>query len=56
MKLYNEVTANILEIKADYWLNPDGFKEDIQNQSRRFDFTFRIVEVENMINRLNNKI
>ena len=56
MRPYNEVTANILEMKADYWLNPNGFKEDFQNQSRRFDFRFRIVEVENMINRLNNKI
>jgi len=52
---YNEVTANILEMKADYWLNPNGFKEDIQNQNRRFDFRFKIVEVEKMINRLNNK-
>jgi hypothetical protein len=56
MRPFNEVTANILEMKADYWLNPNGFKEDIQNNSRRFDFRFRIVEVEKMIDRLNNKI
>lgn len=46
---FNEDTANILEMKADYWLNPEGFKKDIQDGKTRFDYRFRLIEIEKLI-------
>lgn len=44
--------ANIFEQKSDYWTSPVGFRKDIQNYSRRFDFRIRLSEVENKLSEL----
>jgi hypothetical protein len=51
---FNDDVASTLEQKSDYWTNPYGFKSEIQNGERRFDFRFRITEVEKMIRQLEN--
>lgn len=46
---FDSSLAIALESKGDYWLDPRQFKNDIQNNSRRFDYRFRIDEVEKSI-------
>jgi len=38
--------ASVFEEKSDYWRSPVGFRQDIQNHQRRFDFRIRLSEVE----------
>ena len=47
--------ANTLEIKAEYWINPNGFKNDIQNGNIHFNYRFRLNYVISDINRLERK-
>ena len=46
--------ANVFEQKSDYWSSPVGFRQDIQNHNRRFDFRFRLSEVEKKLIELEN--
>jgi len=46
---FDKDTANILEMKADYWIDVNGFKNDIQDGNRRFDYRFRLNEIEKLI-------
>jgi hypothetical protein len=46
--------AKVFEQKSDYWTSPVGFRQDIQNQTRRFDFRFRLSEVEKKLIELEN--
>lgn len=49
---FNPETANILEMKADYWINPNEFRREIQDGQRRFDFRMMLVEIEKLIKNL----
>lgn len=46
--------ANAIEHKADYWTDPYGFKQEISDGNRRFNFRFRITEVENQLRDFEN--
>ncbi len=46
---YDEIFANSLESKSDYWIEPYGFKQEIQNGARREDDRMRLDNVEVMI-------
>jgi hypothetical protein len=43
---FDSYLAQIFEEKSDYWINPYGFREEIQNGERRFNYKFRLEEVE----------
>jgi hypothetical protein len=47
--------AQTFEEKSDYWINPHGFKKDIQNGKRRFNYRFRLSEVKIELERIENK-
>ena len=47
--------AKSLEHKSDYWTLPYEFKRQIQDGERRFDFRFRISEVEKRIREIENR-
>jgi hypothetical protein len=49
---FNANTANILEMKADYWISPYEFKREIQDGQRRYDFRMMLVEIEKLIKNL----
>lgn len=49
---FNSDTANILEMKADYWINPHEFKREIQDGQRRYDYRIMLVEIEKLIKNL----
>ena len=50
---FNENTARIFEMKADYWQDPYGFHLDIEKGRRRFEYRFMLIEVERMIEKQN---
>lgn len=41
-----------LELKSDYWINPSGFKNDIQSGKIRYDYRFHLNHVIKNINTL----
>jgi hypothetical protein len=47
--------AQTFEEKSDYWINPNGFRNDIQNGKRRFNYKFRLYEVKTELARIENK-
>lgn len=49
---FDDSFANTLEEKSDYWLNPDGFHQDIQDGTRRFNYKFRLLEVKTELNKI----
>ena len=52
IKPYNPGLAQIFYQKSDYWRSPYGFYMEIQEEKRRFDYKFRIDEVENELLRM----
>ena len=48
--------ASTLENKADYWKNPNGFMDDIQNGIIQYDYRFRLNLVISKINQLEKKL
>jgi hypothetical protein len=51
---FNRSLAKTFEDKSDYWLNPDGFRNDIQEGRRRFNYRMRITEVLTELGRIEN--
>jgi hypothetical protein len=47
--------ARVFEEKSDYWKSPVGFRMDIQNHQRRFDFRIRLTEVVKILDELESK-
>ena len=47
--------ARVFEEKSDYWKSPVGFRLDIQNHQRRFDFRIRLTEVVKKLDELESK-
>lgn len=47
--------ARTFEDKSDYWTDPERFKEQIQTGERRFNYKFRLNEVERQIKALERK-
>jgi hypothetical protein len=46
--------AQTFEDKSDYWINPQGFRNDIQNGKRRFNYRFRLSAVKAELERIEN--
>jgi hypothetical protein len=51
---FDRVIARTFEDKSDYWINPHGFWQDIQNGDRSYDYGFRLKEVKNELERIEN--
>lgn len=51
---YDQQTAQTFEDKSDYWLNPYGFREDVRDGKRRFNYRFRLDEVKKDLIRIEN--
>ena len=49
---FNRRLANTFEQKSDYWTNPTGFRHDIEDGRRRFDYMFRLSVVIGELNRI----
>jgi hypothetical protein len=47
--------AQTFENKSDYWINPNGFRKDIQSGKRRFDCRFRLSAVKIELAKIENK-
>lgn len=47
--------AQTFEEKSDYWINPHGFRNDIQSGKRRFNYRFRLSEVKTELAKIENK-
>ncbi len=51
---FDDGLAQTFEDKSDYWINPHGFRSDIQNGKRRFNYRFRLSEVKAELERIEN--
>lgn len=47
--------ASTFEDKSDYWINPYGFWQEIQNEERSYDYGFRLKEVKKELERIENE-
>ncbi len=46
--------ARTFEDKSDYWINPYGFWQDIQNGERSYDYGMRLKQVKKELVRIEN--
>ena len=46
--------ARTFEDKSDYWINPSGFWQDIQNGERSYDYGMRLKQVKKELVRIEN--
>lgn len=49
---FDKGLAQTFEDKSDYWINPNGFRIDIQEGKRRFNYRFRLTEVRRELERI----
>ena len=51
---FDRKLARTFEDKSDYWINPHGFRHDIQNGERKLQYGIMLVEVKKELDKIEN--